>query len=576
MIGRAWLLAAVALVCAGTAAPAQTITSYSIPTAKSAPGGLAAGPDGNLWFTETNGNRIGRITPTGTITEFAIPTANAGLGRIAAGPDGNLWFIEVIANQIGRITTAGAVSEFRLPQTENATIGLTPGITAGPDGNLWFVTIDGVNIGRITPGGVVTEFPIPSRQSEAGPIAPGPDGNLWFVAAGGVGKITTAGTVTVFAEFSTNPVVDGIAAGPDGALWFSEGPTGSIGRVTTAGSITEFPIPTAADEFESMLAGPDGALWFVENTGSLDKLWRLTTAGAATAFQLSATENTVPAMAVGPDGAIWLALTESNEILRFEPNGAGKVALEAAVLPSSRSVQTGTAATAFATVINTGTAAGTGCSVAPVTSIPAKFGYQTTDAATNGLTGKPNTPVTIPAGGQQSFLISFATQAAFPPTQIAFGFTCGNGNAAPLQPGLDTLLLSASATAVPDVIALAVTESGDGILDIPGTNGTGAFAVATADIGSGGTITVSADTGGATLPVTLILCRTDPTSGQCVATPGGSVSVPYSGGGTPTFTVFAKATGKIALAPATNRVFVVFKDSTGAIRGETSVALQTQ
>jgi streptogramin lyase len=36
---------------------------------------VAAGPDGNLWFTEFGSDKIGRITPTGTITEFAVLSA---------------------------------------------------------------------------------------------------------------------------------------------------------------------------------------------------------------------------------------------------------------------------------------------------------------------------------------------------------------------------------------------------------------------------------------------------------------------------------------------------------------------
>ena len=32
---------------------------------------ITAGPDGNLWFTENVGNRIGRITPAGVVTEFS-------------------------------------------------------------------------------------------------------------------------------------------------------------------------------------------------------------------------------------------------------------------------------------------------------------------------------------------------------------------------------------------------------------------------------------------------------------------------------------------------------------------------
>ena len=95
--------------------------------------GICAGPDGNLWFTEPEPNKIGRITPSGTITEFSIPTAGSFVAHIVAGPDGNLWFIE--RGGIGRITPAGLVTEFA-PPTANAQ--LDGGIAAGPDGAIWF------------------------------------------------------------------------------------------------------------------------------------------------------------------------------------------------------------------------------------------------------------------------------------------------------------------------------------------------------------------------------------------------------------------------------------------------------
>ena len=43
-------------------------------SAGSRPSGIAAGPDGNLWFTESDASRIGRITPSGVVSEFP-PTA---------------------------------------------------------------------------------------------------------------------------------------------------------------------------------------------------------------------------------------------------------------------------------------------------------------------------------------------------------------------------------------------------------------------------------------------------------------------------------------------------------------------
>ena len=125
----------------------------------SAPFGIAAGPDGNLWFTDPGKSAIGRITPGGTITEFTtgLNPGSVPIG-IAAGPDGNLWFTDgsTTTPAIGRITPGGAITEF----TTGLNHGSVPaGITAGPDGNLWFTDYGTTNaIGQITPGGTITEF----------------------------------------------------------------------------------------------------------------------------------------------------------------------------------------------------------------------------------------------------------------------------------------------------------------------------------------------------------------------------------------------------------------------------------
>jgi streptogramin lyase len=86
------------------APPAGSITEFPVPTASSGPEGIAAGPAGNLWFTEANGDQIGRVSPGGTITEFPVPTASSDPWGIAAGPGGNLWFTMYSGNKIGRIT----------------------------------------------------------------------------------------------------------------------------------------------------------------------------------------------------------------------------------------------------------------------------------------------------------------------------------------------------------------------------------------------------------------------------------------------------------------------------------------
>jgi virginiamycin B lyase len=153
-------------------------------------GGVAFGPDGNVWFAAPGTNSIARIIPRRPTPdlqaaipidlEVLIPTANSTPGAITVGPDGNLWFVEQAGNNIGRITPTGSITEFAIP-----TAGANPqGIIAGPDGNLWFT--EQTQIARITPQGVITEFGSGSGKK----ITVGPDGNLWATGYGAVLRIT--------------------------------------------------------------------------------------------------------------------------------------------------------------------------------------------------------------------------------------------------------------------------------------------------------------------------------------------------------------------------------------------------
>jgi len=123
---------------------------------------------------------------------------------------------------------------------------------------------------------------------------------------------------------------------------------------------------------------------------------------------------------------------------------------------------------------------------------------------------------------------------------------------------------------------LAATTTNDGIVNVPGTTGTGAFAVATVNVGASGNITASADTGSATLPVNISLCQTDPATGQCISAIGPSVTTTINANATPTFGIFVQATGNVPFDPAGNRIFVRFKDGGNVTRGSTSVAARTQ
>lgn len=203
-----------------------------MPTPNSEPNGIVSGPDGNLWFTENTGNRLGRITVQGTITEFPIPTADSRPGSIVSGPDGNLWFTEVTGNRLGRLTPAGVITELVLPTAASSPSSLT----VGPDGNLWYTGFLSNRIGRVTTSGVFTEFVIPQAGSRPNGIVSAPDDRLWFTQAGGA--VNGIAAVQVDGRFDRAVAVPTaqaspalITVGPDDNLWFTELTGSRIGVV---------------------------------------------------------------------------------------------------------------------------------------------------------------------------------------------------------------------------------------------------------------------------------------------------------------------------------------------------------
>src|SRR5262245_7038813 len=250
--------------------------------------------------------------------------------------------------------------------------------------------------------------------------------------------------------------------------------------------------------------------------------------------------------------------------------------LVAAVLPTSRSVEISATATVFATVINTTDVTATSCGIYPGTVFAASLDYQAVDPRTNVPTGMLNSPGTIAAHSAQSYVVAVTPSGPLSAVEIPLTFQCGFGTPATVRIGLNTVLLSASAIPGPDIVALAATVNGNGIVDVAGVGGSGAFAVATVNLGAGGQINASADTGGAALPIIVSLCQTIPATGACLGAPTSSVTMQISSGKTPTFAIFVSGIGPVRFDPANNRIFVRFKDTGGVTRGSTSVAVRTQ
>ena len=79
-------LVATFLLTAGSAAAG--VADCVIPTPDSYPEAVAVAPDGHVWFTEKQANKIGRLAPSGHITEHPVPTTGGEPQRRSAALTG--------------------------------------------------------------------------------------------------------------------------------------------------------------------------------------------------------------------------------------------------------------------------------------------------------------------------------------------------------------------------------------------------------------------------------------------------------------------------------------------------------
>ncbi len=291
----------------GLAASAPQLRSFPIPTRDSQPIGIALGPDGNLWFTESRGQKVARITPSGVITEFALPGTFPG--DIIAGPDEAMWFTEGATGRIGRITPAGKIREVEFSTHFDA----AGGITTGPDGNIWFTDSTGQKVWRLnlaTQG--LTSFPLPSA-SFPGDITTGADGNLWFTDAGTstVDRLTPAGGLTEFGGGQLD-IPYAITTGPDGNVWFTERFAQRIDRITPSGVITAFTTP--GHTLDSIAPGLGNTLLFTEFGDST--IATITTAGVI-AESPTIDDSGPEGICRGPDHTVWFVGFASNRVYRL-------------------------------------------------------------------------------------------------------------------------------------------------------------------------------------------------------------------------------------------------------------------
>ncbi|MEA2756057.1 MAG: hypothetical protein QOJ54_2346 [Aliidongia sp.] len=579
------LFAATALGPIFEISPSGAIASFDTKSFVS-PRGLIIDRNNNLIISDLTAATLIELTPQDVArllagNVLALPTF------IAQDRAGNLFVANSGSRIVSKIAPDGAASVF-VPR--GAGVQDPTGMAFDAGGTLFLADAESKAVVKVAGDGTVTSFIDLSPQGAVPQgIAFDAGGNL-FVADGGnnqILKITPGGSVTVVATQAQGVIQpQGLIFDGKGNLFIADAGAGTILELVPDGTvITVVPVSAGLSAPQSLAFDGNGTLYVSNSPGGMlpPGIVAVSPAGTVTMFVQGIAELGNPTgLVFQPDRTLFVVDVTSNALVRIPvppPLATLPAPLLASVLPGARSVELGTPATVFATILNTGTTGLTGCGITLAPTAPAALtlNFQTTDPATNRLIGQPDQTVAIAANSSQSFLVSVGSAAALTASGLPPVFGCTAVQPAPVAPGVNTIDLSFSAGPVADIIALAATAPQPGVVDVPFSSGQpGAFALASVNAGAAGDLTVTADTGAASLPLSILLCPTNPSTGQCLQPMASSVPMTITAGATPTFSVFVTASAPIAFAPGTSRIFVRFLDGISRSHGSTSVAVRTQ
>lgn len=240
------------------------------------------------------------------------------------------------------------------------------------------------------------------------------------------------------------------------------------------------------------------------------------------------------------------------------------------VLPTSRTPVVGNPVTIFNTVINAGIEPAIDVALSMANKPAGTFLYNETNCATNAIIGGANPLSVIAPGGVACYILTFTPSAPFAATYVHIIAQAANAPSTNLLVGINTWLLRSTSVSGPDTIALTTTTDFHQVA----CSGQNAFAVASSNVGAAttGDITVTANTGSVSLPLSISIMETNPNTGLVI---GDNILQGVGAGDNRTVVVFVTFRGCVGFDPANNRIFIEFRDASNNIVGSTSTAVST-
>ena len=232
-----------------------TITEYHIPLAKNTgttTWGIAVDNSRDLvWFTELVSNSLWSFNMTDhKFAQYQLKTPASFPYGIAIDRNGDVWFTEILGNKIGEITANGTLSEFNIPLPGGY---LEPsGITIDNSSRVWF-TLAGIDEVGSYFHGQFQFYNLTGLIVTPVSIAVDSRGNLWLTQHGPSFISEFNPRTGYFETISTSipppplnaslPYFDYVD--PSGNVWFNEHYGNSIAMYNpSTRTLTEYRIPT--------------------------------------------------------------------------------------------------------------------------------------------------------------------------------------------------------------------------------------------------------------------------------------------------------------------------------------------
>lgn len=343
-----------------------SMVTYRIPGSNnSLPWGIAAAPDGKIWFVEQGTNQLGSYDPyNGTFAQYDIPTPRSAPSEVAVDANGNVWFTELTANNLGELKAGGSkVVEIHIPPATVSLAGTSqsvdcnPGaVLPDPSGSIWVACLSSNQIDEFFPNnGTFARFNLPVFNSAPAGLALDGKGDLWFTAADAdmLGKAVVSqlrnGTTDGITETapindtylytfvhatsflgttenltSSLPTPSGIAIDSSGRIWITEHVDSSFDSFNPATStLVKYWTSQTFDAYgysvsfpNGIAAAANGDVWIGEHYGNRIALFD-PSAGVMTEYPVSCCRTTIAgvySIALDRNGTLWFVEISGNSI----------------------------------------------------------------------------------------------------------------------------------------------------------------------------------------------------------------------------------------------------------------------